>query len=265
MHESEKWKWSRSVVSDPQRPHGLQPTRLLCPGDVPGKSNGLGCHCLLHQCSLVGRNSGCLLDSPGGTSLVVQWLGLYASTVDGGGGVTRVCSLIWELVSHTLLSVVKENRITWGTFKNSHSAPPHKKKKKKHAQLLTQKCWLCLFVSRAQIFFFLKVSKWFQWAARDGKYFLLSATATILALLSECLSLAVGSQRGSWVVSVEPVWFSQEKLKTLAQLVFIWYIFSPTYHLRIFQSMLSLPVVSKAQYFLNWRLTISNLMGYDSI
>ena len=23
MHESEKWKWSRSVVSDPQRPHGV--------------------------------------------------------------------------------------------------------------------------------------------------------------------------------------------------------------------------------------------------
>ena len=23
MHESEKWKWSHSVVSDPQRPHGL--------------------------------------------------------------------------------------------------------------------------------------------------------------------------------------------------------------------------------------------------
>ena len=31
MHQSEKWKWSRSVVSDPQLPHGLQPTRLLCP------------------------------------------------------------------------------------------------------------------------------------------------------------------------------------------------------------------------------------------
>ena len=25
MHESEKWKWSRSVVSDPQWPHWLQP------------------------------------------------------------------------------------------------------------------------------------------------------------------------------------------------------------------------------------------------
>ena len=31
MHESEKWKWSRSVVSDSLWPHGLQPTRLLCP------------------------------------------------------------------------------------------------------------------------------------------------------------------------------------------------------------------------------------------
>ena len=58
---------------------------------------------------------------------MVQWLGLYASTVDGGGGVTSVCSLIWELVSCTRLSVVKENRITWRTLKNSHF--PHQKKK----------------------------------------------------------------------------------------------------------------------------------------
>ena len=47
MQESEKWKWSRSVVSDSSRPHGLQPTRLLCPWDFPGKSTGVGCHCLL--------------------------------------------------------------------------------------------------------------------------------------------------------------------------------------------------------------------------
>ena len=38
MHESEQWKWSRSVVSDSSQPHGLQPTRLLCPWDFPGKS-----------------------------------------------------------------------------------------------------------------------------------------------------------------------------------------------------------------------------------
>ena len=47
MHESEKWKWSHSVVSDPQQPHGLQPSRLLCPWDFPGRSTGVGCHCLL--------------------------------------------------------------------------------------------------------------------------------------------------------------------------------------------------------------------------
>ena len=27
----EKWKWSRSVLFDSERPHGLQPTGLLCP------------------------------------------------------------------------------------------------------------------------------------------------------------------------------------------------------------------------------------------
>ena len=48
MLESEKWKWSRSVMSDSKRLHGLQPTRLLCPWDFPGKSTGVGCHCLLH-------------------------------------------------------------------------------------------------------------------------------------------------------------------------------------------------------------------------
>ena len=34
-------------MSDSVRPHGLQPTRLLCPWDFPGKSTGVGCHCLL--------------------------------------------------------------------------------------------------------------------------------------------------------------------------------------------------------------------------
>ena len=43
MQESETWKWSRSVVSDSSRPHGLQPTRLLHPWDFLGKSTGAGC------------------------------------------------------------------------------------------------------------------------------------------------------------------------------------------------------------------------------
>ena len=43
---SNAWKWSCSVVSDSSRPHGVQPTRLLRPWDFPGKSTGVGCHCL---------------------------------------------------------------------------------------------------------------------------------------------------------------------------------------------------------------------------
>ena len=43
-------------MSDSLQPHGLQPTRLLCPWDFLGKSTGVGCHCLLrlwHEISLI--------------------------------------------------------------------------------------------------------------------------------------------------------------------------------------------------------------------
>ena len=47
MHKRERWKSSRSVVSDSSWHHGLQPTRLLHPWDFPGKSTGVGCHFFL--------------------------------------------------------------------------------------------------------------------------------------------------------------------------------------------------------------------------
>ena len=37
---------SHSVVSNSLRPHGLQPTRLLCPWDSSGKNTGVGCRLL---------------------------------------------------------------------------------------------------------------------------------------------------------------------------------------------------------------------------
>ena len=40
-------EWSRTVVSDSLRPHGLYPIRLLCPWDSPGKSAAVDCHFLL--------------------------------------------------------------------------------------------------------------------------------------------------------------------------------------------------------------------------
>ena len=54
-----KWKWSRSVVSDSLQPHGLQPTRLLHPWDFPGKSTGVGCHCLLRAKHYVPLKKSC--------------------------------------------------------------------------------------------------------------------------------------------------------------------------------------------------------------
>ena len=54
--ESENGKGSGSVMSDSLWPHGLQPTRLLCPWDSPGTSTGVGCHCLLRQNAVLGCN-----------------------------------------------------------------------------------------------------------------------------------------------------------------------------------------------------------------
>ena len=52
---------SCSVVSDSLRPHGLQPSRLLCPWDSPGKNTGVGCHALLQGIVLTqGLNPGLL-------------------------------------------------------------------------------------------------------------------------------------------------------------------------------------------------------------
>ena len=53
MHESEKWKWSRSVVSDSQRPQGLQPTRLLHPWDFPARVLEWGAIAFSEQCTRV--------------------------------------------------------------------------------------------------------------------------------------------------------------------------------------------------------------------
>ena len=52
---------SHLVVSNSLRPHGLQPARLLCPWDFPGKNTGVGCHSLLQGIFLTqGSNLGVL-------------------------------------------------------------------------------------------------------------------------------------------------------------------------------------------------------------
>ena len=51
----------RLKVSNPLRPHGLWPTRLLCPWDYPGKNTGVGFHFLLQGIFLTQGSNLCLL------------------------------------------------------------------------------------------------------------------------------------------------------------------------------------------------------------
>ena len=50
-----------SVTSDSLQPHGLYPTRLLCPWDSPGKNSGMGCHALPQGIFLTQGLNQCLL------------------------------------------------------------------------------------------------------------------------------------------------------------------------------------------------------------
>ena len=63
------WKWKVKVKSLSRvwlfQPHGLQPSRLLCPWDFPGKSTGVGCHCLLRKYILAPSYSGWSLRTQG--------------------------------------------------------------------------------------------------------------------------------------------------------------------------------------------------------
>ena len=50
-----------SVVSNSLWPHGLQPARLLCPWNFPGKNIGVGCHALFQGIFLTQGLNPCLL------------------------------------------------------------------------------------------------------------------------------------------------------------------------------------------------------------
>ena len=67
---SEQGSESHSVMSDSLQPHALQPSRLLCLWDFPGKNTGVGCHFLLQGIFLTqGSNPHllCLLHWQAGT------------------------------------------------------------------------------------------------------------------------------------------------------------------------------------------------------
>ena len=64
------WWFSRQVLSDSLWPQGLQPARLLCPWDFPGKDTGVGCHFLLQGIFLtLGQNTHLLF----GRQMLYHW------------------------------------------------------------------------------------------------------------------------------------------------------------------------------------------------
>ena len=52
--------FSCSIVSDSLQPHGVEPTRLLCPWDSPGKNTGVDYHALLQGIFPTQRWNPCL-------------------------------------------------------------------------------------------------------------------------------------------------------------------------------------------------------------
>ena len=55
------WLCACSVTFDSMRPYELQPTRLLCPWDSPGKNTGVGCHALFQGIFPTQGSNPCLL------------------------------------------------------------------------------------------------------------------------------------------------------------------------------------------------------------
>ena len=59
-----------SVMSDSLQPHRLEPTRLLCPWNSPGKNTGVGCHFLLQRIFLTQGSNPSLLHWQGDSLLL---------------------------------------------------------------------------------------------------------------------------------------------------------------------------------------------------
>ena len=119
-------------MSNSLRPHGLQPTRLLRPWDFPGKSTGVGCHCLLHASQLtLDKESACNAGDPGsipgsrrpagegiGYPLQYSWASLVAQLVKNQPAMreTWVRSLGWEDPLEKGKAVVSKGKGGLGIF-----------------------------------------------------------------------------------------------------------------------------------------------------
>ena len=95
--------------------HGLQPTRLLHPWDFPGKSTGVGCHCLLLQ-AVSGPQSSKILIAESDRFCSFQVDSLPLSHM--GSPVFSKCFL---LKIHYWLTISIKDKVLWSlTIVNAH-------------------------------------------------------------------------------------------------------------------------------------------------
>ena len=101
---------SYSVVSDSLRPHGLEPTRLLCPWNFPGKSTGVGCRFLLQR----------IFPSQGSNPGLLHCRQMLYRLSYEGSPLTRkhVCKIHRKFISRLILSIF----ISIYTFMNSQKS-----------------------------------------------------------------------------------------------------------------------------------------------
>ena len=133
MDNSEKWKWSCSVMSDSSQPHGLQPTRFLRPWDFPGKSTGVGCHCFLGESLFRGprKTVACTsekIDLDGDSKhiweeMVTSWVSGYEVEMAEGQASKHptsrdTCGLHTEAPKWT-----KESTLQTGSLRTQHKTP----------------------------------------------------------------------------------------------------------------------------------------------
>ena len=115
---------SYSVVSDSLWPHGLQPTRLLCPWNFSGKDTGMGCYFLLQGifptqgskrhllCLLHWQADSLPLSHLGSPSLKSTWLQILGSEILAFWGWWSWCFSGWHSVFESE-SVPRSLRLTW--------------------------------------------------------------------------------------------------------------------------------------------------------
>ena len=119
MHESEKWKWSRSVLSGSSDPMDCSPPGSSVHGIFQAKSTGVGCHCLLRLCALDDRNTGVSVSASvlpvniqGWSSLrLTSLISLLSRGLSGVFSSTRVWRLQFFGILHSLHS--SSHNLTW--------------------------------------------------------------------------------------------------------------------------------------------------------